>query len=508
MTARLPPPRWAVSVLMSRLVPSLKLVLTGTCLVTAVAVAQPVVPKPLAQPAKPAQPAAKPGLPAPARDPNEVDWRGLGEGPKKKPAGHDTGVADLIRNAPYRVEVATTDGVKLSLTNALTLERRRVFDGPTVAGFGFAPDGAWLYVVTADGELFAVEPDSAAVEKLGKVALAPDQVIVDVVGGGSLTQHEFTLWLAKGAAPAAGTCPTWREPTRVHVRHTPGARGAAVAPAQAGWAEAPDASRTNPTSPNTKYRAQIDGGTLIAAARFGGGQFKLSRTALPNNVTDLQWMRDSDGVVASYPRKPTNGCRQRPGIRVWRDDNRPNAVGWQEWTTPENLDITRPDIRGGLQWAPDGMRLLAVDSRGVVLVEPSPRFRGVVALIAPPSKLWPKFRPGVRSQPASAAPAHRHAELLLEQGDLDGAAKLLRGVKESEAKALLARLKKLEDVRARRAEEFQLDLADLRSDKSQKSPPKPPVAVVPVVPLPITTTPTALPGGATSAAPTTPTGTQ
>ncbi len=466
--------------------PQIQLMLVISCgwLMVAPAFAQPVLPKPA--PTAPGQPVRQ----LPPRDPNEIDWRGLGEGPKKKLVGHDSAVADLIRNAPYRVEVATSDGVKLSLTNALTLERRRVFDGPTVAAFGFAPDGAWLYVVTNEGELFAVEPDTAAVEKLGKLPLAAEQVVVELVGGGSATQHEFTLWLAKGPAPATGTCPGWRDLQRVHVRHTPGARGSAIAPPQAGWSEPPEAGRTNPTSPNTKYRAQIDGGALLAVARFGGGQFKLNRAALPNNITDLQWMRDSDGVVASFVRKPASGCRQRPGIRVWRDDNRSGAVGWQEWTTPETLDIARPDVHAGLQWAPDGMRLLGVEPRGVVLVEPSPRFRGTVALIAPPSKLWPKFRPGVRSLPANAAPAFRHAELLLEQGDVDGAAKLLRGAKESDAKALLQRLKKLEDVRLRRSEELQLDLADLRSDKAQKSPPKPPVPVAAPVPPPAPVTPT------------------
>ncbi len=470
-------------------------VLAIGCLLTTGVLAQPIVPRP-AQPQLKVPPPVVPGQavrPMPPHDPNEIDWRGLGEGPKKKLGGHDSAVADLIRNAPYRVEVATTDGTKLSLTNALTLERRRVFDGPTVAGFGFAPDGAWLYVATNDGELFAVEPDSAAVEKIGKVPMAAEQVIVELVGGGSATQHEFTLWLAKGPAPATGTCPGWRDLQRVHVRHTPGARGAAIAPAQPGWAEPPEAGRTNPTSPNTKYRAQIDNGALLAVARFGGGQFKLNRTALPNNVTDLQWMRDSDGVVGTFARKPASGCRQRPGVRVWRDDNRSNAVGWQEWTTPENLDIARPDVHAGLQWAPDGMRLLGTDPRGVVLIEPSPRFRGPVALIAPPSKLWPKFRPGVRSLPASAAPAYRHAELLLEQGDLDAAAKLLRGVKEADAKALVQRLKKLDDVRLRRSEELQLDLADLRSDKSQHSPTKPPPVVPQVVGLPPAATPAVAP---------------
>ncbi len=487
---------------MFRLLSVNHLVMSASCLLSAIALAQPVVPRPAQPQAKPPVPTTpgQPVRPMPAHDPNEIDWRGLGEGPKKKAGGHDSAVSDLIRNAPYRVEVATTDGVKLSLTNALTLERRRVFDGPTVAGFGFAPDGAWLYVVTNDGDLFAVEPDSAAVEKIGKLPLAAEQVIVELVGGGSITQHEFTLWLAKGPGPAVGTCPGWRDMTRVHVRHTPGTRGAAIAAAQPGWAEPPEAGRTNPTSPNTKYRAQIDGGALYAAARFGGGQFKLNRTALPNNIADLQWMRDSDGVVATFPRKAASGCRQRPGVRVWRDDNRQGATGWQEWTAPENLDIAWPDVHAGLQWAPDGMRLLGADPRGVVIVEPSPRFRGPIALIAPPSKLWPKFRPGVRSLPASAAPAYRHAELLLEQGDIDGAAKLLRGVKESDAKALVQRLKKLEDVRARRSEELQLDLADLRSDKSQRSPPKPPVVVAPVA-LPTAVTPTpALPQTATPAA--------
>ena len=493
---------------MLRQLTRMNLVIAACCLAAPTAFGQPIVPKPSVPKPTTAPAPGQPVRPMPPHDPNEIDWRGLGEGPRKKAGGHDTAVSDLIRNAPYRVEVATSDGIKLSLTNALTLERRRVFDGPTVAGYGFAPDGAWLYVVTNDGDLFAVEPDTAAVEKLGKLPLAAEQVVVELVGGGSAAQHEFTLWLAKGPTPATGTCPSWRDPQRVHVRHTPGARGSAIAPPQPGWAEPPEAGRSNPTSPNTKYRAQIDNGALAAVARFGGGQFKLNRTALPGNITDLQWMRDSDGVVATFPRKPVNGCRQRPGIRVWRDDNRPGAVGWQEWTTPENLDIARPDVHGGMQWAPDGMRLIGVEPRGVVLVEPSPRFRGQVALIAPPSKLWPKFRPGVRSLPATAAPAYRHAELLLEQGDIDGAAKLLKGVKEGEAKALLVRVKKLEEVRLRRSEELQLDLADLRSDKSQHAAPKPPTVVVPPVTLPTAATPSALPKPVTPAVAPTPTGMQ
>ena len=477
---------------MSRPLLLLNLVLLSCYAATVVHAAEPLVPKPaqlgIRKPPPPIPPPPAPALPP--RDPNEVDWRGLGDGPKKKPTAHDSAVSDLIRNAPYRVSVATSDGIKLSLTNALTLERRKVFEGPSVAAFGFSPDGAWLYVITLDGELFAIEPDSATVEPIGKLPLAPEQVAVELVGGGSLQEHEFTVWLAKGPAPATGTCPTWREPQRVRVTHRPHAKGAAIAPAQPGWAEPPEATRSNPMSPSTRYRAHVEGGSLTASACFGGGQFKLNRTALPTNVTDLQWMRDSDGVVASFARKPTNGCRQRPGIRVWRQENRPGVSGWREWTTPDNLDIARPDTHAGPQWAPDGMRLVGVEPRGVVLIEPSPRFRGQVALIAPPSKLWPKFRPGVRPLPASAPPAQRHAELLLEQGDIDAAAKLLRGVKESEAPTLFAHLKKLEEVRLRRAEELQLDVAELRSDKTQRAAPKPPVEA-PSVPLPRPTTPDA-----------------
>lgn len=454
--------------------------------------AQPVMPKAVGpKPVPPTRPVAPP-------QPGEIDWRGLGDGSKKK-TPHDANVAAIIRNAPYRVEVATSDGKKLSLTNAFTLERRRIFDGPTVAAYGFSPDGAWLYVVTETGQLFAIEPDLATVEKLGTLQKTPEQVIVDLQGAGNTGQLDFQVLLAKGKPPEVGTCPTWTEPTRVRVRREAMAKGNAKLETLTGWPETKTA-HSSAISPNTKYRAQIHDGSLTASARFGGGEFKLNRTVVPGNVLDLQWMRDSDGLVALLPRKPASGCKQRPGIRVWRDDDKPGAVGWQEWTAPEALELVRPDVHAGLDWAPDGMRLLGVMPQGVVVVEPAPRFRGNLSLIAPPQKLWPKFRPGQRALPASAPPAQRHAELLMEQGDLDATRKLLKGVNENDAKPLFARLRKLEEVRQRRAEELLLDSAELRSDKSQHSvvkpvtPPQPPTPTeAQPVTLPQNLTPTATP---------------
>ena len=494
----LPPPVRALDWVMQR-----KMASTGWIAAAVLAapgvLAQPLMPRPLprAEPSPGAPRPSPPPRPLAPPDPNEVDWRGLGDAPKKK-TPHDDAVAALIRNAPYRVEVATSDGVKVSLSNALTLERRRVFDGPNTAAFGFSPDGAWLYVATASGELFAVDPDSAAQERLGKVPLAAEQSVVEIVGAGGATQQEFTVLLGTRTVPSQGPCPTWRDPQRLHVRHSAGTKAVAMTAAQPGWAEPPEANRTAPTSPNTKYRAAVRGAALVAEARFGGGDFRLSRTALPNHLQDLQWMRDSAGVVATFARKATGTCRQRPGLRVWRDDPKPGAVGWQEWTLPDAIEVARPDLRTGLQWASDGMRLLGVEARGVVLIEPAPRFRGTVALIAPPSTIWPKFRPGVRPLTASAPPALRHAEILLEQGDLDAAARKLRLVKETEARALTQRLKKLEEVRQRRAEEWNLDLAELRSDKTQHGPPRPPQPPLPApapmpAPLPQPVTPVAAP---------------
>ena len=470
--------------------------------------ADPVLPKPVApaapklptQPPKPVVPGAKPATPTAQPKPGEVDWRGLSDAPKKKPTGSDAGgVGALIRNAPYRVEVASSDGQKLTLTNAFTLERRRVLDG-AVAGYAFSADGAWLYVVTGAGDLLAIEPDTAGVDKLGKIALGPDQVVVDVTAGGSATQHDVWVWLAKGAAPAVGTCPSWREPTRIHAKRDATVKGPAKLATEAGWPESGKGGHLSSVSPNTKYRAQLGDGGLTATARFGGGEWKLNRSAIPGGVTDLTWMRDSDGLVATFARKVAPGCKQRPGVRVWRDDDRPNPPpGWQEWTSPDGLELARADLKSGLEWAPDGMRLLGVDARGVVVVEPAPRFRGVLAVVAPPSRLWPKFRPGQRALPASAPSPLRHAEILMELGDLDAAWKLLKVAKEAEAPALWARWRKLDEVRKRRAEEMRVDIAELRSDKSQHSTPKPLPATV-IEPVPTDPTPTTAPAAATPAA--------
>lgn len=437
----------------------------------------PTLPKAQTTAPKPAGPQVKPG---------EVDWRGISDTPRKKPtAGSDGGVGALVRNAPYRLEVASSDGQKLTLTNALTLERRRLVDG-AVAGYAFSADGAWLYVVTGEGELLAVEPETAAIDKLGKLALSADQVVVEVTAAGSATQHDVSIWVAKGTAPALGTCPTWREPARIRAKRDATKKGAAKLSTEAGWPEQGKGGHLASISPNTKYRAQAGDGGLTATARFGGGEWKLNRSALPAGIHELQWMRDSDGLVAVYGRKPEPGCKQRPGVRVWRDDDRPNPPpGWQEWTAPESVQLARPDLKSTLDWAPDGMRLLGVDPRGVVMVEPAPRFRGVVAVIAPATRLWPKFRPGQRALPASAPPHLRHAEILMELGDLDAAGKLLKAAKETDAPGLWTRWRKLEEVRKRRAEEMRVDIAELRSDKSQHSTPKPlPTTVEPAATTP------------------------
>lgn len=458
-----------------------------TC--TSLALAQPVVPRPAGpRPATAVAPGVRPPPPPPVAKPGEPDWRGIGEEgkPKKKPT---SAVSDMVKNAPYRIEVVTASADKILITNAFTLERRRVFEAPGIAAVAFSPDGTWVYVAQATGEMTAVNADRANTESMGKLTLGPGEVVVELIGLGGAEELAATVLVGVGPAAAPLSCGQWKAERRVVVHKAPGAKGPGRQEAKDGWPDLTSARRTAAVSPNTKYRLAIAGGGLTAAGRFGSGDQRIHRSPVPVAANDLEWMRDSLGVAVSWPRKAQAGCGHRIGMRFYRRPTQASAApGWDEWNLPDNVEVVRGDLPGqSPPWTPDGMRLVAVDPRGVVLIEPAPRFRGQLALIAPASSVWPKVRPGVRPLASSAPGALRLAELLMEQGDLDQASQQLAGAPAgAETSRLKTRLNALVETRTRRAQELQVDGRELRSDRSgpPQPPTPPPQPSTPVQPLP------------------------
>jgi hypothetical protein len=442
----------------------------------------PLVPKPVAPRPAGAKPVAPPSTvgagqasgqrpPPPQTKPGEVDWRGLEEGKKPgKPA--ESPVTALVQNAPYRIEIATTDGRKVSLTNAFTLERRRIYEAEGIAGLAFSPDGHWLYVATNRGGVVAVQADSAQVVPVATLQLQPGEAIVELAGAGGVAAIDLTVVLGQGPVQPA-VCPPWQQLRRARLKRDP--VGAAVA--KPVWADGglPDnvPSKLAAGAPNTRFTVSVQSGNLQVRGQFGNGDWRMNRTPLPADVSYVQWQRDSQGVVALWPRKTRGGCKRLWGLRAWR--NSPGKEqGWVEWTLPEQVDLIRGDLARPAEWTPDGMRLIGVEPRGVVLIEPAPRHRGPVALVAPPSTVWPRVRPGVRPVPATVSGNLRLLELLLEQGDLDAAAKHLAIVGKAggaEVDRLRKRLAHLEETRQRRVDELRATLEELRSDKA------PPVAL-------------------------------
>jgi hypothetical protein len=395
----------------------------------------------------------------------------------------------MVKNSPYRIEIVTASADKVLITNAFTLERRRVFEAPGIAAVAFSPDGTWVYVAQAAGELTAVNADRANTEVMGKLALEPGEVVVELIGLGGAEELAAAVLVGVGPAATPGSCGEWKGHRRVYVHKSAVARGPGRQEAKDGWPDQTSAHRTAAVSPNTKYRLSIVGGGLTAAGRFGSGDQRIHRSPVPVAANDLEWMRDSLGVAISWPRKALAGCGHRVGMRFYRRPTQANAApGWDEWTLPDNVEVVRGDLPGqSPPWTPDGMRLVGVDPRGVVLIEPAPRFRGQLALIAPASTVWPKVRPGVRPLASSAPGALRLAELLMEQGDLDQASQQLAGAPAgAETGRLRSRLNALIEVRARRAQELQVDGRELRSDRS--GPPQPPAPLTtptaPVQPAP------------------------
>ena len=426
------------------------------------AMAPPLRPAPAAEPAPAAKsgPAAKP---APVDKPT-VDWRGLDRmdasgqtKPHDKPPPNP--VQQLVQNAPYRVYVATTNGTKVVITDAYTLERRRVFVADAVGGYAFSSDGHWLYVVHGGGRsrtVSAVAVNTAKARVLATIRLHRGEDVVEVLGHGDEAAAFVTVVVGRGVPWRAGQgCTKPTHLRRIRLRET---KGSLRREEILGAHDLTFPARHRVVSPNTRYTAQL-GATLTIHGRFGGdGVGRLNKRPLPAHPLGVRWMRDSRGVFLPIKRPGT--CPHLKGLANFRQPQSQFASwrrqhDWLDWRVGENVQLVRGDlIHQDLSWAPDGMRLVGMTTRGVVLVEPLVRHADHISLIAPPSTLWPAVRPGVRTI-ASGSGELRHAEILLEQGSLDAAEARLRGAPVGQARArLLSRLAKLRSVLARRTAEF------------------------------------------------------
>ena len=392
--------------------------------------------------------------PPPAVPAAEPDWRGLEEAPgRKKPA--PSPVTALVQNAPYRAEVATSDTGKVLLTNAFTLERRRVWEAPTaIAALAFSPDGSWLYAATRAGEIVAVDPDKATVRPLARVALTAGEQVVALQGAGGLDMPAVSVRIGAPDPPPFEACPTWHALRSVVVRRSTAGTAPARTDNADGWGDGSAAWHGGAVSPNTKLRVEVSAGNLEARGRFGAPSVRINKAPLPGVVLGITWMRDSRGVVLGHARGLAGRCRSGVGVHAYRNSGAADG-SWAEWALPADIDVTQPGwARTALEWAPDGMRWLGVGPRGVLLIEPAPRHRGVVNWIAPPSTAWPAIRPGVRPLVTAGSGATLHAELLIEQGDLDAAAGVLAaGQGGPDVGRLHQRVLHLRDVAARRARE-------------------------------------------------------
>ncbi|MCB9738419.1 MAG: hypothetical protein H6747_04060 [Deltaproteobacteria bacterium] len=407
--------------------------------------------------------------PPPEPDGGEVDWRGLERMDEtgktiRKDKPEASPVERLVQNAPYRVQVATSDATSIRITDAYTLERSRIYAGDNVHGYAFSGDGAWLYAVVAAKatgkahvvEVLAIEVQTAQQRRLGRITLASGESLVHVEGGGDESELRVIVSFGVGKGSEASTgCARWSKVRRLRLRQKNGAEPRQETLEQP--LQLRDGLRRKSVSPNTRIRLELGSG-LIAHGRFGSTeQLRLDRDPVPKHAVGLAWMRDSKGVFVGVRRSAQGACDERLGGRFYRQPEG-RGRGWDAWDVPSDVRLVRGDLQGaGPDWAPDGMRMVGVQDGKIVLVEPAPRFRGKVAVIAGSSAHWPQIRPGVRSL-AVGAGALRHTEILLEQGDLEGAAERLERDGPSgpaaERKRLAARLEKLRAVRARRAPEF------------------------------------------------------
>ena len=438
---------------------------------------------------------AQPPTPARPEADGEVDWRGLhrldDDGKRlKKDKPPPSPVTALVQNAPYRIHVASSDGKKVTITDAFTLERRRVFQGAPIHGYAFSGDGFWLYVVHGVGEVVAVDVRSALHRRLGKVRLAGTEAVLEVRGHGDKSRPYVTVVVGRGGSPPVGAaCKPSRVLRRIRLQQRAGKAVRVVV--EKGPHDLKRRLRRRGTSPNTRILVELAGG-LVSRAKLGSPESRLNHKPLPPRAVGVVWMRDSRGVFVLAERPVDRGCRHLLTLRSFRQPDAQRASwkrqhDWQSWSLPKGIDIVRGHMaHEDPAWAPDGMRLIGHGPKGVVLIEPSPRFRKNVSVIAPPSKLWPVVRPGVRTL-ATGVGTLRMAEILLEQGDIDAAiaqiaAAVAKGGEEqgppaAEVTRLRRRAAKLSAVRARRATEFGLPLSAMRSGEGPVVEPSPDQAV-------------------------------
>ena len=419
---------------------------------------------------------------------DEIDWRGLhrmderGHSIKRKTPKPPNPIRELAQSAPYRVHVATSDGLKVTITDAYTLERWRLFAASAIHGYAFSNDGYWLYIVHDAGVLSSIAVPTGKARKMATLPMAEGEVVVEVRGHGTRGHRFVTVVVARGPKPVLGQpCGKWTRYRRFSVRFKSN-RTKATTVIEKGPHDLRRKRRRKGTSANTRYEV-ILGKSLMLNNKIGGGSVgKLNRKALPRGSFAMVWMRDSRGVVVKHGRPAKNGCRYRMGLRSFRQPASQRAAWkrqqrWPSWTLPADVQLVRGDLsHQDPSWAPDQMRLVGV-RRGIpVLIEPVPRHRGHVAPIAPPTTLWPVVRPGVRAL-ASGTGALRHAEILAEQGDLDSARRQLAAARtripkpeSSAVAALTKRLAVLEEMRRRRALEFGLPDASMRGRREIPGP--------------------------------------
>lgn len=414
--------------------------------------------------------AVEPPAKAEGDEKGPVDWRGLDRmdpngRTKRREKPPPNPVQQLVQNAPYRVHVATTNGTKITITDAYTLERRRIFVAPHIAAYGFSSDGHWLYVAHGTGPtrtIVAVAVTTAKARTLGTIRLRRGESLIELRGHGHQGAVHLTLVVGKGGRWRSGAaCTKPRNIRRIKFRERPAKPGK---PALLGKEQLPGPHelrfprRRSRVSPNTRYIVEL-GASLTIRGRFGkDGEGRLNKSGLPARSLGLRWMRDSRGVFVSNQRR--GACRHLKGLASFRQPKSQFASwrrqrDWLAWRVPSHIQLVRGDLaHQDLTWAPDGMRLIGISPRGVVVVEPVVRHGGHVSVIAPPSTLWPAVRPGVRTI-ATGSGGLRHAEILLEQGQLDAAQARLTQAKSSALRVkLMNRLDKLRRVRTRRLKEF------------------------------------------------------
>ncbi len=418
-----------------------------------------------------ATPGARPPAPAPASTgaAAQSDWRGLhrldARGNRvqaRRPTASD--FERLVGNAPYRVQVATSDGQAIRIVDAFTLERSRLFEGAPVHGFCFNGDGTLLYAVVGEAprlRVIAIDVQTAKAREVGALLLDAGEAVAHVEAGAG--GKELGAAVTVGRASESGGCLAFEQLRRFRVRAlAPGAAGReATAEALAGPPTLAGPLRKAAIAPNTRWRAELKDG-LHLQGRFGDAtQARIDREPVPRGAVGLAWMRDSRGILVAGRRK---GCGPAEVV-AYRAAS--DGSGWSAQRVPSDVELGVPGLDPlALRLAPDGMRLVGTQGGKVVLVEPAPRFRGLIAIISEEGALPPQIRPGVRSL-ASGAGGLRFSELLLEQGDLDAAAAQLEldgtSAPAGEYQRLMARLAKLRALRDKRAQELGLPVCALSS---------------------------------------------